>query len=165
METQRSRNAPPNEERGFDWGQFEKLFDDLFPNAIPGMKGDSISRIGQFVRGIMDRSVAPNQSAPSSSRADREARSGLFQADVSETLKFVKIRVPIPEYVDPRKLQLFVNGMTFKIEGPLGNMQTFPLPAAVGLKSMQAEYRDQALYIKLHKKNGPGYKELFVRYP
>ncbi|MEF3307262.1 Hsp20/alpha crystallin family protein [Paenibacillus sp. GYB003] len=162
MNGEKRRRSPGDAEPGFDWRRFEQLFDDLFPNAIPGLKDGSFSKIGQFVRSVMDRAVPGESAAPVAGSAKK---TGLFQAEMTETRRYVKVRIRIPDYVDPRKLQLFVNGAALKIEGPLGNRQTFPLPAPVVLKSMEADYRDRALYVRLTKKSGSGYKEIYVRYP
>lgn len=151
----------------FEWKQFEKLFDDLFPNAIPGMGSESASRIGRFVRGVMDLAIPdikkPESAAPSEART--QSSSGLLKPEITETGKYVKVRIRIPDYVDPRKLQIFVNGQHLKIEGPLGNKQTVRLPAMVGLKSGQAAYDNGVLQIRLRKRITPSYREMFIQYP
>lgn len=157
------RNSNAEWDRGFDWKQFEQLFDEMFPNAIPGMRGESISKIGQFVSDLIDRTI-PDRSPRNADNGSTKVN-GLFEADISESPRFVRVRLRVPKYVDPRKVQLFVNGWMLKIEGPLGNKQIFSLPAPVATKSMHAEYRGQALYIRLRKRSGSGYREVYVHYP
>lgn len=146
-----------------DWVQFERLMDELLPNVVPGMKGDPISRIGHFVRGVMERAKPDPDYASSHER--KSANSMLFRTDVTETERFVKVRIHVPDYVDPRKLQLFINGRILKIEGPLGNKQSVSLPAPVGMKSGQAVFREGALHIRLRKRSEPAFKEVYIQFP
>lgn len=158
--------AVDGERIDIDWRQFERLIDELLPILAPGSGRDSISKIGRFVRGIMDRAKPDAETVHDARGAgSRIDRSELFHTDVTETEKLVKVRIRIPEHVDPRKMQLFVNGQTLKIEGPLGNRQTVGLPAPVGVKSGQAVFRNQSLHIRLRKRSSLPYKELFIRYP
>ena len=152
-----------DDKKNFDWAQFERLMDALLPNVVPGMKGDPISRIGNFMRNVIN-AEKPGQ-GQSDSKGEAGSDSALFRTEVTETERYVKVRIRIPVYVDPRKLQLFINGQMLKIEGPLGNKQTVILPAPVGVKSGQAVFREESLHIRLRKRNGPGYKEVYIRYP
>lgn len=156
----RSSGQPSDD---FDWRQFEKLFDELFPNVIPGLKGGTLSRIGQLVQNFVGQAASVGRSvgAPEA----RTGRSGLFDPVVRETDRLVKIRIPIPESVDPRKLQLFVSGQTLRIEGPLGNRQTVELPSPVSAKSGTAVFRDGVLYVRLRKRSGRGDREVYIQFP
>ncbi|WP_146250198.1 Hsp20/alpha crystallin family protein [Paenibacillus flagellatus] len=148
---------------GFDWSQFDRLFDELFPNALPGGKSDSFRRIGRFVRDVVE-GAAPANRETAGARSEK-SDSVLFRPEVTETERFVKVRIPIPHSIDPRKLQLFVDGTTLKIEGPLGNKQTVRLPAPVGVRTGHAAFRDGSLHVRLRKRSGPGYREIYVEYP
>jgi HSP20 family molecular chaperone IbpA len=153
-------------DQDFDWRKFERLFDDLFPNAIPGMGTETASRIGRFVRGVVDLAVPdpkkPEAAVPPEARTQS---SGLLRPEITETGKYVKVRIRIPDYVDARKLQLFVNGQYLKIEGPMGNKQIVRLPAMVGLKSGQASYDNGIVQIRLRKRLTPSYREMYIQYP
>lgn len=161
-EHKHSRHSPEADKRNWEWEPLEQLFVELFPNAFPRHGDGSLSRIGQFVRGVMERAI-PDPAQPAD--LSGETKQPLFQPEVSETERFVKVSIRIPEFIDPRKLQLFVNGLVLKIDGPLGHTQSIGLPAPVGTKSMQAIYRNETLHIRLHKKTAPGYKELHIQYP
>ncbi|GAA3405536.1 Hsp20/alpha crystallin family protein [Paenibacillus hodogayensis] len=162
--TRNQTNRPPGEDgQRTNWRQFERLFDELFPNAVPPGTGDSIARIGQFVRGVMERAVP--ETPPYQEQTADSGQSALFQPHIGETERYLKVRIRIPGSIDPRKLQLFVNGLALVIEGPLGHSQTVPLPVPVGVKTMQAAYRDGTLHIRLTKRTPPPYKELYVQYP
>lgn len=89
----------------------------------------------------------------------------LFRVETAETERFVKVRILIPPHVDPRKIQLFVNGTMLLVEGPLGNRQTIGLPSPVGAKGGRAEFRQAAIHIRLPKRGRERYRELYVHFP
>lgn len=157
------RQPSGNDKQSFDWVELERLMDALLPNVVPGLKGDPISRIGNFMRNVFNAEQPGQRHAASKDEAGSE--SALFRTEVTETERYVKVRILIPAYVDPRKLQLFVNGQTLKIEGPLGNKQTVYLPAPVGMKTGQAVFRQNSINLRLRKRSDPGYKEVYIRYP
>lgn len=89
----------------------------------------------------------------------------LFRVETAETDRFVKVRILIPPHVDPRKIQLFVNGSMLLVEGPLGNRQTIGLPSPVGAKGGRAEFKQAAIHIRLPKRGRERYRELYVHFP
>ncbi|MDF2724245.1 MAG: hypothetical protein K0Q59_3920 [Paenibacillus sp.] len=147
-----------------DWRQFEQLVDELLPIVAPGSKRGAASEFGQYVRGVFDRVIPVDGSKEPQYRRSESGKNELFQPDITVTERFVKVRLRVPEYIDPRKLQLFINGQTLKIEGPLGHVQLIDLPAPVSVKSGLADFREQTLHIRLRKRTAPAFKELYVRY-
>jgi len=161
-----------------DWTRFERMLDDLLSEIVPGARGKSISKVGKFIRDVMDM-TAPNRqtdgqrgTAAADNRPARTERRSpektaervLYKVDVTETAKLVKVTIRIPPHIDPRKLQLLVNGSVLRIEGPLGNRQTVQLPAPV-LKTGSAAFRNGLLIVRLRKRSGAGYREIYIQFP
>lgn len=159
------RRSSEEQEQSFDWVKFERLMDELLPSVVPGMKNAPISRIGHFVREMMDGSGSRPGAAQKAEWEEAGGQAARLRADVTETARFVHVRIRVPEHVNPRKLQLFVGGRTLRIDGPLGSRQLVELPAEVSGKSGQAAFRDDTVVIRLRKRSEAPYKELFIRFP
>ncbi len=150
--TKSDRNSP----FGADWKHFEELFGGI--SALHQGKWQDLGCVHQFVKNML-KQTETNTDASSAKTATN------LQTEVFETHRNVIVKLMVPNHVQPRNLQLFVNSSKLKIEGHGQRTQFVRLPTPVQPQYSKAEYRDGILQIQLRKRtNSDRFDEIYVRF-
>lgn len=147
---------------GFNWKQFEELFNGI--SSFQQGKTQDLAWVDKFIHTMMKQAV-PDPAAKQSQQGQQGQQPQSLQTEVFETHRSVIVKIPVPDELLLRKLQLFANSQKLKIEGPGQNVQYVRLPAIVQSNTSKAEFRDGTLQIQMRKKaKSERFDEVYIRF-
>jgi len=154
MSSQQPKKTPP-----INWKAFEQFMGQPLSFLQEGEAATWLndpSWVENLVKDAMNRSLAQkSQVSPSA-----------LSSEVFETHHNVIVRTSIPESINPRALQLFLNGHQLKIEGlPHGKKHMVHLPAFVLSHLSKVIYKDGVLQVRIRKaKQSRKFREIFIEF-
>lgn len=129
----------------FDWNNFNKLFQQFFPQGNMNELGTGLDL--SWVNKHIEETL--NQSLPSNAAQDKPAS---YSSEIVDIHNYVIVKIKVPES-QARTLAVAASSTQLKLLGGASNpQQTIQLPAFVRADSSKAIYKNGVLEIRLLKR-------------